>query len=275
MLKYVGLWVGVLFGACSAQALELTGNLTQGGMVIGKIADAKSVKFNDKPLKLTKDGQFVFGFGRDAQSQHSLTWVTTAGKSESADFMITKRTFNIDRITGVAKKYVSPPDSVLKRIRTEAKAVKLARATSSNLTYFLDPVLKPAKGRISGVYGSQRFFNGKPRNPHYGLDIANKTGTPVWAPLSGTVTFAEDDLYYSGGTVIIDHGYGISSTYIHLDKIHVNVGDSVSVGKHFADIGATGRVTGPHLDWRFNWFGERLDPQLLMNDTLANKSSKK
>ncbi|RJE77488.1 peptidase [Pseudoalteromonas sp. MSK9-3] len=275
MLKYVGLWVGVLFGACSAQALELTGNLTQGGMVIGKIADAKSVSFNDKPLKLTKDGQFVFGFGRDAQSQHSLTWVTTAGKSESADFMITKRTFNIDRITGVAKKYVSPPDSVLKRIRTEAKAVKLARATSSNLTYFLDPVLKPAKGRISGVYGSQRFFNGKPRNPHYGLDIANKTGTPVWAPLSGTVTFAEDDLYYSGGTVIIDHGYGISSTYIHLDKIHVNVGDSVSVGKHFADIGATGRVTGPHLDWRFNWFGERLDPQLLMNDTLANKSSKK
>ncbi|TMO66726.1 M23 family metallopeptidase [Pseudoalteromonas aurantia] len=275
MLKYVGLCVGVLLGVCSAQALELSGNLTQGGMVIGKIADAKSVKFNDKPLKLTKDGQFVFGFGRDAQLQHSLTWVTIAGKSESADFMITKRTFNIDRITGVAKKYVSPPDSVLKRIRTEAKAVKLARATSSNLTYFLDPVLKPAKGRISGVYGSQRFFNGKPRNPHYGLDIANKTGTPVWAPLRGIVTFAEDDLYYSGGTVIIDHGYGISSTYIHLDKIHVNVGDLVSVGKHFADIGATGRVTGPHLDWRFNWFGERLDPQLLMNDTLANKSSKK
>ncbi|KAF7771195.1 hypothetical protein PCIT_a4251 [Pseudoalteromonas citrea] len=275
MLKHGWLLITALIGTYSTQALELTGNLTQGGMVVGKIEDAKSVSFNDKPLKLTDDGQFVFGFGRDAKSKHSLTWVTNNGQSESTNLVITSRTYDIDRITGVAKKYVTPPDSVLKRIRTEAKAVRAARATSSNLTYFLDPVLKPAKGRISGVYGSQRFFNGKPRNPHYGLDIANKTGTPVWAPLSGQVVFSQDDLYYSGGTVIIDHGHGISSTYIHLNKVHVKVGDKLKVGEHFADIGATGRVTGPHLDWRFNWFGERLDPQLLMNDTLANKSSKK
>jgi murein DD-endopeptidase MepM/ murein hydrolase activator NlpD len=275
MLKNWLFGFGVLFNSYSAQALEFSGNLTQGGMVIGKINDAKVVKFNGRSLKLTKDGQFVFGFGRDAQTHHSLTWETNDGKSDSVDIVITKRTFDIDRITGVAKKYVSPPDSVLKRIRAEAKSVKLARETNSSLTYFLDPVFKPAKGRISGVYGSQRFFNGEPRNPHYGLDIANKTGTPVWAPLSGKVIFAEDDLYYSGGTIIVDHGYGVSSTYIHLDKIHVNVGDTIKVGEHLADIGATGRVTGPHLDWRFNWFGERLDPQLLMKDTLANESSKK
>ncbi|CAM3999048.1 M23 family metallopeptidase [Pseudoalteromonas byunsanensis] len=260
--------------ALNVNALELKGNLTQGGMVIGKIANVKQVSFNDKQLKLTNDGEFVFGFGRDAQTTHTLSWVDNDNKQHSKELVITEREFKIDRITGVEKKYVSPPDSVLKRIRQEAKAVREARATESRLEYFKEPVFRPAPGRISGVYGSQRFFNGKPRNPHYGLDIANKTGTPVLAPLPGVVTFADADLYYSGGTVIVDHGYGVSSTYIHLSKLHVKVGDQLETGDHFADIGATGRVTGPHLDWRFNWYNERLDPQLLMQDTLASKSSK-
>lgn len=257
----------------ATSALELRGNLTQGGMVIGHIDNVKSVKLNGKPLKLTKNGEFVFGFGRDAETEHELTWVDKHGNTSSSAVLITTREFDIDRITGVDKKYVSPPDSVLARIRSDAEAVRLARKGNSDHTYFLDEVLRPAKGRISGVYGSQRFFNGKPRNPHYGLDIANKSGTPVWAPLNGTVVLSEPDLYYSGGTVIIDHGHGITSTYIHLSKIHVRVGDDVIVGDHFADIGATGRVTGPHLDWRFNWFNTRLDPQLLMTERLANKSS--
>ncbi|MCF6433993.1 M23 family metallopeptidase [Pseudoalteromonas sp. MMG022] len=260
--------------ALNVSALELKGSLTQGGMVVGKIADAKQVTFNDKPLKLTGEGEFVFGFGRDAQATHTLSWVDNNNAQHTKELVITEREFKIDRITGVEKKYVSPPNSVLKRIREEAKAVREARATESTLEYFKDPVFRPAPGRISGVYGSQRYFNGKPRNPHYGLDIANKTGTPVLAPLPGVVTFADPDLYYSGGTVIVDHGYGISSTYIHLSKLHVKVGDKLDTGDHFADIGATGRVTGPHLDWRFNWFNERLDPQLLMQDTLASKSSK-
>lgn len=257
----------------ATSALELRGNLTQGGMVIGHIDNVKSVNLNGKPLKLTKNGEFVFGFGRDAETEHELTWVDKHGNTSSSAVLITTREFDIDRITGVDKKYVSPPDSVLARIRSDAEAVRLARKGNSDHTYFLDEVLRPAKGRISGVYGSQRFFNGKPRNPHYGLDIANKSGTPVWAPLNGTVVLSEPDLYYSGGTVIIDHGHGITSTYIHLSKIHVRVGDDVIVGDHFADIGATGRVTGPHLDWRFNWFNTRLDPQLLMTERLANKSS--
>lgn len=275
MLKRAFFFTGALLSTCTISALELTGHLTQGGMVIGKIEKVQYVELNGQAIKVTNEGQFVFGFGRNAPTTHTLSWVTTDEKRHSTELLITSRTFNIDRITGVEKKYVSPPDSVLERIRAEAKSVRAARAKSSDLVYFLEPVLRPAKGRISGVYGSQRYFNGKPRNPHYGLDIANKTGTPVWAPLNGTVVFSDNDLYYSGGTVIIDHGHGITSTYIHLNKIHVKVGDNISVGEHFADIGATGRVTGPHLDWRFNWFGERLDPQLLMTNTLANKSSKK
>ncbi|MBD1582137.1 M23 family metallopeptidase [Pseudoalteromonas sp. S16_S37] len=261
--------------AIQAQALELKGHLTQGGMVIGKLDNATKVSFNGKPLKLTPSGEFVFGFGRDAQTTHVLTWFDNKQVKHEKEIVISQREFKIDKITGVEKKYVTPPKSVLERIRAEAKAVREARAIESDLEYFKQPVLRPAPGRISGVYGSQRFFNGKPRNPHYGLDIANKTGTPVLAPLPGVVTFADPDLYYSGGTVIVDHGYGISSTYIHLNKLYVEVGDKLHTGHHFADIGATGRVTGPHLDWRFNWYNERLDPQLLMQDTLASKSSNK
>ncbi|MBQ4879828.1 peptidoglycan DD-metalloendopeptidase family protein [Pseudoalteromonas luteoviolacea] len=260
--------------ALSAQAIELKGHLTQGGMVTGQLEGIKSVSFNGKELDVTSDGQFVFGFGRDAKSDHSLTWVDKNNQKHTKSFLITSRDYDIDRITGVAKKYVSPPKEVLQRIRNDSAKVGAARSKGSKLEFFDMPVYRPAKGRISGVYGSQRYFNGEPRRPHFGLDIANKTGTPIWAPLSGKVVLAESDLYYSGGTLILDHGYGITSTYIHMSKLHVKVGDMVSTGDVIGDIGATGRVTGPHLDWRFNWFGERLDPELLMIDKLANKSSK-
>ncbi|MGO3422858.1 MAG: M23 family metallopeptidase [Pseudoalteromonas distincta] len=255
----------------SAMALELKGHLTQGGLVTGKLENAKSVSLDSKSLKLSPKGDFVFGFGRDADTTHTLKWVGNNGESHSQSIAITKREYKIDKITGVAKKYVSPAKEVSARISREAVAVRKAREVDSDLLYFLDPVLKPAEGRISGVYGSQRYFNGEPRRPHFGLDIANKTGSPVYAPISGTVVFAEPDLYYSGGTLIIDHGHGITSTYIHLSKLDVKVGDKIEQGNKVAEIGATGRVTGPHLDWRFNWKGERLDPALLMQDTLANK----
>lgn len=255
----------------SALAVELKGHLTQGGLVTGQLNNAKSVSLNDKPLKLSDTGLFVFGFGRDAKPNHTLSWVDKSGKNHSQDLVITLRDYNIDKITGVAKKYVSPPKAVSERISREAVAVRKARAVNSDLEYFLQPVLRPAEGRISGVYGSQRYFNGEPRRPHFGLDIANKTGSPVYAPISGTVVFAEPDLYYSGGTLILDHGHGVTSTYIHLSKLDVKVGDKITQGMKVAEIGATGRVTGPHLDWRFNWQDERLDPALLMQDTLANK----
>jgi len=255
----------------SALAVELKGHLTQGGLVTGQLNNVKSVSLNGKPLKLSDTGLFVFGFGRDAKPNHTLSWVDKSGKNHSQDLVITLRDYNIDKITGVAKKYVSPPKAVSERISREAVAVRKARAVDSDLEYFLQPVLRPAEGRISGVYGSQRYFNGEPRRPHFGLDIANKTGSPVYAPISGTVVFAEPDLYYSGGTLILDHGHGVTSTYIHLSKLDVKVGDKITQGMKVAEIGATGRVTGPHLDWRFNWQGERLDPALLMQDTLANK----
>lgn len=256
---------------CNAMVLELKGQLTQGGLVTGKVHNAKSVSLDNRPLKLSSNGDFVFGFGRDAKTTHTLTWVDELGQTHRQGLLITTRDYKIDKITGVASKYVSPPKTVSARISKESVAIKQARAVNSDLLFFLDPVLKPAEGRISGVYGSQRYFNGKPRRPHFGLDIANKTGTPVYAPISGTVVFADPDVYYSGGTLILDHGHGVTSTYIHLSKLDVSVGDEIKQGSKIAEIGATGRVTGPHLDWRFNWEGERLDPALLMQNKLANK----
>jgi murein DD-endopeptidase MepM/ murein hydrolase activator NlpD len=271
MLKLTILGALLSVVSLNTAALDLKGHLTQGGLVTGKLADAKSVSFDGKRLKLSSNGDFVFGFGRDSATNHTLTWTDSAGKVHSQAIVITKRDYKIDKITGVASKYVSPPKAVSERISREAIAVKKARQVDSDLDYFLDPVLRPAKGRISGVYGSQRYFNGEPRRPHFGLDIANIKGSPVYAPLSGNVVFAEADLYYSGGTLILDHGHGVTSTYIHLSKLDVKVGERLSQGDKIAEIGATGRVTGPHLDWRFNWQGERLDPALLMQDTLANK----
>jgi len=271
MLKSLLVSALIVSTSFSAIALELKGHLTQGGLVTGQLDNAKSVSLNGKSLKLADNGLFVFGFGRDAKPVHTLSWVDKTGKGHSQDLVITLRDYDIDKITGVAKKYVSPPKAVSERISREAIAVRKARAVNSDLEYFLEPVLRPAKGRISGVYGSQRYFNGEPRRPHFGLDIANKTGSPVYAPISGTVVFAEPDLYYSGGTLILDHGHGVTSTYIHLSKLDVKVGQKIEQGTKVAEIGATGRVTGPHLDWRFNWQGERLDPALLMQDTLANK----
>ncbi|WP_105189748.1 M23 family metallopeptidase [Pseudoalteromonas sp. T1lg48] len=249
------------------------GSLTQGAMLIGQLPDAQKVVFADRELKRNAEGYFVFGIGRDAEPQQQLKWLDQQGNWQYLDFTVTQREYDIDRIEGVEKKYVAPPQEVLERIRSEAAMVRQARANESELTDFMATVYRPAQGRISGVYGSQRYFNGTPKRPHFGLDIANKTGTPIYAPLPGRVVFAHSDLYYSGGTVIIDHGHGISSTYIHMHKVLVDEGEIIETGERIGQIGATGRVTGPHLDWRFNWFNTRLDPQLMMIDTLASEAN--
>ncbi|MBS3796718.1 M23 family metallopeptidase [Pseudoalteromonas sp. BDTF-M6] len=249
------------------------GSLTQGAMLIGQLPNAQKVVFAERELKRNAEGYFVFGIGRDAEAQQQLKWLDKQGQWQQLDFTVSQRDYKIDKIEGVEQKYVAPPKEVLERISSDAAMVREARAKESDLTAFMAPVYRPAQGRISGVYGSQRYFNGTPKRPHFGLDIANKTGTPIYAPLPGRVVFAHPDLYYSGGTVIIDHGHGISSTYIHMHKVLVDEGEMIKTGERIGQIGATGRVTGPHLDWRFNWFNTRLDPQLMMIDTLASETN--
>jgi murein DD-endopeptidase MepM/ murein hydrolase activator NlpD len=242
----------------------LKGKLMQGSLIRGQVASGTQVWLNGNVLEVSKQGDFVFGFGRDAKATHLLEWQSGDTKT-SMPLSVKAREYEIDRIEGVAQKYVSPPEEVLARIRQDNRAVAKARAVRSDLSDYLDEFIIPAQGRISGVYGSQRVFNGEPRRPHFGLDVANAVGTPVVAPAGGIITLAHDDMYYSGGTLLMDHGFGISSTFIHLSKIHVKKGQRVEQGDVIAEIGATGRVTGPHLDWRINWYKERLDPQLLLD----------
>ncbi|MCF4009605.1 M23 family metallopeptidase [Rheinheimera sp. UJ63] len=258
--------------AANAAEVVLHGPLTQGSLIRGQAPMGAQIWFNEQPVVVSAQGQFVFGIGRDAALQHQLK-VVHQGKQQQFPLRFTAREYDIQRITGVEQKYVAPPKEVSARIANDNAKVRQVRSTLSELDAIFSTPVRPAAGRISGVYGSQRVFNGQPRNPHFGLDIAAPVGAPVLAPWPGKVLLAED-LYFSGLTVIVDHGFGVSSTFMHLNAIKVKVGDTVAQSQHIADIGATGRVTGPHLDWRINWFQERLDPQLLLPEFTPNQTQR-
>ena len=254
--------VGALLFAPNIYAATFAGNWTQGALIIGQAKPGERIFYQERELKQSSKGEFALGLGRDAPASVAVTVQTAEGK-ETLLFDVLQRDYNIQRIEGVKQKHVTPPKSFTERIQKEAASVKLARKRNDDRTDYMPRFIWPAKGPVTGVYGSQRFYNGTPKSPHYGIDIAGPTGAEVMAPGAGVVTFANNDLYYSGGTLIVDHGHGISSTFIHLSQLEVAVGDYVKQGDLIARIGSSGRATGPHLDWRMNWFHERLDPQLL------------
>lgn len=243
-------------------ALTLEGDARQGGMMIGKTEPGATVSLDQRAVRVTPDGGFLIGFGRDHGSNVRLTITLPNGAVNSHDIAVAQRVYQEQRIDGLPPKSVTPDPSVLERIRGDSARVRAARAIDSPIENWTNGFTWPADGRITGVYGSRRILNGQPRAPHYGVDIAAPKGTSVHAPAAGIVRLAED-LYYSGLTMIIDHGHGLSSTYLHLDRMDVRVGDTVTAGAVIGVVGSTGRSTGPHLDWRFNWFDQRLDPELV------------
>lgn len=258
-------------------ALELKGVVAQGAMLIGRVAPGTQVELIElaglagldaatepRKIRVEKDGFFVFGLGRNARSKIALLTSNGSGEKQSHVFDVEQRDYREQRVEGVPQKTVTPPKEVLDRIRREAALVRKARGDDSHLKDFLAGFIKPLEGPITGVYGSRRVYNGTPGRPHYGLDIAAPTGTDVFAPAPGTVKLTHSDMFYSGGTLIIDHGQGVSSTFIHLSDVVVTEGQRVKAGDLIARVGATGRATGPHLDWRINWFDVRLDPQLVL-----------
>ncbi len=253
-------WVGHLW----AGTLELQGQPVQGGLMQGRTDPGTEVTFDGRPVRISKDGVFLIGFGRDAPAQAKLVVTFTDGSREWRELKVGQRKYKIQRIDGLPPRKISPSEEDLARIHRESASIKEARTKDDARTDFLKGFIWPAKGRISGIYGSQRILNGETRRPHYGLDIAAPVETPVVAPASGIVTLTHPDMFYSGGTLILDHGHGLSSTFIHLHRILVKEGQYVRQGDVIAEIGATGRVTGPHLDWRINLFKRRLDPQLIL-----------
>lgn len=244
--------------------LSLQGDFTQGGLVIGQAVPGAEVKFEGQDIKVSDDGYFVFGFHRDMPESATLI-VSKGEQTETQPITIRKRQYNIERIDGLPPSKVTPKKpEVLARIKKETAQVAEARAEVTDFRYFMQDFIWPAKGRLSGFYGSQRVLNGDPKRPHFGVDVAAPTGTEVVAPADGVVRLAHPDMFYSGGTIIIDHGFGVNSTFLHLSSVDVEVGEPVKQGDFIGRIGATGRATGPHLDWRLNWLSHRLDPQLLV-----------
>ena len=258
--------MGLMLWLLTASAGELPwqGQWTQGGLIIGQALPGTRMTLNGQPVKVGPDGAFVFGFSRDAPPSGRWTILYPDGGREDRALMIAQRQYNIQRLNGLPPDKVTPPPAVLERIRRENARVDAARQRDIPQAGFLSGFAWPVTGRISGVYGSQRILNGEPRQPHYGVDIAAPIGTPVRAPADGVVTLAEPDLYYTGATLIIDHGHRLSSTLMHLNRIDVLVGQRVRKGDLVATVGKSGRVTGPHLDWRMNWREARIDPALLV-----------
>ena len=248
----------------AADNLKLEGSFTQGGMATGRVAPGSNVRFLDRDVRVSKEGLFVIGFGRDFLNKAELEITSPDGKMTRRLVDIKKRTYKIQRISGLPKKMVSPGKKALERIRRENVWIGKVRSRNTETPWFSAGFIWPAIGPVSGVYGSQRILNGKPRRPHFGVDVAMPTGTPVVAPAAGMIALAKKDLYFTGGTIMIDHGHGLTSVLMHLSRLEVSTGDVVRAGDDIGAIGATGRATGPHLDWRINWFNQRLDPQLLV-----------
>ncbi|WIO75313.1 M23 family metallopeptidase [Porticoccaceae bacterium LTM1] len=248
-----------------AQTLELKGESRQGGLLVGKVLPGTQVELSGRSVRVSDEGTFVIGLNRDAPAEIELVTRSADGELETHKVAIAAREYNIQRVEGVPQRTVNPPEEALKRIREESAMVKKARQLDDNRLDFGRGFRWPIEGSITGVYGSQRFYNGEPKSPHYGIDIAAPKGAPVVAPAAGVVTLVHKDMYYSGGTLIIDHGHGVSSTFIHLSESLVAVGQRVEAGEVVAKVGSTGRSTGPHLDWRMNWFEVRIDPQLVID----------
>ncbi|MES9990679.1 MAG: M23 family metallopeptidase [Candidatus Thiodiazotropha sp.] len=248
----------------SYAGVSLEGERVQGGMLIGKTEPGDRVRFNNQLIRVSPEGLFLIGFSRDDQLHHTLEVSRGGRQIETEQFTIGKREYQIQKIDGLPPSKVTPPERDWERIKRETALVKQARRLDDDRSDFMTGFIWPAQGIISGVYGSQRILNGEPRRPHFGIDIAAPVGTLVVAPADGVVTLAHPDMFFSGGTLILDHGHQLSSSFLHLHKILVKEGDRVKQGDPIAEIGATGRVTGAHLDWRMNLRKARIDPQLLV-----------
>ena len=239
-------------------------SVQQGALVLGKVPPGSEVHYAGRQLRVSGYGTVVFGVGRDESGPLEVEVKRPDGIRDAAQIIVTPRQWPEEKVNGVPPKTVNPPPAIAERIKREQALVTAARARDDDRTDFAKAFIWPVQGRISGRFGNARVYNGQPGAGHSGMDIAVPAGTPVKAPAAGVVTFAAPDLYLTGGTLLLDHGFGVSSNFLHLSRIDVKVGDRVEQGQVIAAVGATGRATGPHLHWGMNWFDVRIDPLLVL-----------
>ena len=255
----------ILFTSTQVNAIEFKGKFLQGHYIVGITDSSAKIMVDKKEVKVSKDGYFVFGIDRDRKFDLTITKIIE-GEKKIITKQILKRKYKIQRIDGLPSKQVTPPPEVYDRIKKDNILIGKARSIDTDYDFFKDKFIYPMdKYIITGVYGSQRILNGKPRRPHYGIDFHAPEGTPVKAMMDGEVTLAENDMYFTGGTIIFDHGHGISTLYMHMKDIDVKVGQKIKQGEIVGTLGQSGRATGPHLDIRLNWFDVKLDPASILN----------
>ncbi len=248
----------------AVEPLTLRGEAVSGGLIEGLTEPGAEVTFEEQPVQVSPAGQFLIGFSRDVSPEASLVVRFANGDTVSRTIAVRQRPYETQHIGGLPQRMVTPPPEVQQRILRENRLIAEVRARNTAETWWQSGWIWPTRGRVTGVYGSGRILNGKPRQPHYGIDIAAPEGTPVRASADGTVVLAHVDMYYTGGTVILDHGHGLSSAYLHLAALRIEEGQFVRKGTVIGTVGSTGRSTGAHLDWRVNLFDIRIDPALLV-----------
>lgn len=264
MLTRLAVMAPLLAALGTAQAFELDGVATQGSLLRGHVTPGAKVFAGDQVLQVSPDGYFLLGFGRDAPLESQLTVELPDGKRQTQTISLEKRTYQEQHVDGLPQNTVTPSRKELDRIWAEQKLLNAARARDDERTDFLADFIWPVTGRISSVYGSRRILNGIPKRPHMGVDIAAPEGTPVLAPANGVVSLVYNDMFYTGGTLMLQHGHGLSTMYVHLSKILVKKGQEVKQGEKIAEVGMTGRATGPHLHWAMTLHDVFLDPSLLV-----------
>lgn len=255
----------LLFSALTAAAatLQLSGDFVQGGLVLGRTDPGNRVELDGLAVPVGGDGRFLLGFGRDAGAKSRLAIIAPGGARQIRSLKISARVYREQRINGLPERKVTPAAEDLARIIADNKQIAAVRAKVTAVSYFGGGFKWPVKGPISGVFGSLRVLNGKPKNPHNGVDIAAARGSLIVAPADGVVVLARPDMFYTGKTLMIDHGLGLTSVYAHMSAILVKIGDVVKRGTPIGRVGKTGRVTGAHLHWGITLEKTHLDPQLL------------
>ena len=257
--------VGYLLIFNISHAVEFLGNFKQGSFILGKTDPNSKVFIDDRKVRVSNDGYFAFGLDRDRKN-NVLIKIINKKETKLIEKKVFKRKYKIQRIDGLPPKQVTPPPEVYERIKKDNVLIGRARSIDSKLVFFKDKFIYPIdKYIITGVYGSQRILNGKPRRPHYGIDFHAPEGTPVKSMMDGVVTLVANDMYFTGGTIIFDHGHGVSTLYMHMKDINVKKGQKVKKGEIVGTLGQSGRATGPHLDIRLNWFEVKLDPASVLN----------
>ena len=238
--------------------------VTQGDLVRLCCYPDAQVKLGGQLLTVSPSGHLVFGVAREETGPLSLHVRAGDGTLRTYSLEVRKRQWPTERVDGVPPATVKPPPAIAQRIAREQARVAAARKRNDQREDFRQDFQWPVRGRLSGLFGSQRLYNGQPGSAHSGMDIAAETGTSVLAPAAGVVSFADADLYLTGGTLVLDHGHGVSSVFLHLSRLDVEVGQRIEQGQRLGAVGATGRASGPHLHWGLNWFDTRLDPRSVL-----------